>query len=242
MSSNSFTKGLKKDIKLFDKLHNRYLKYIDAYKPIYFKHLESELTALHDKFPNVDFIMHARIKSFDGYTEKFERKLKEGKTGNVYDLYAKKYIIISVDSCTVEEVLTDMCYEFEKFLLDFNSKNFADLPAKRKDYIEEPKANNYQAIHVTFQSKTHKDLFEETQIKTSRMHLCADCGEANHRVYKSRAEFNLKKVPVYFTSTDFKNKYGNYIVRELTSEECMNYYYGEKKDDATMASSYEREL
>lgn len=241
MNSSEFRKVLKKDILLTKKLHSRYLKYVDIYKPIYLKHLRNELTALHKHFPNVGFIMHARIKSFNGYTEKFEKKLKEGKTGNVYDLYAKKYIIQSVNGSTDEGTLTNMCYEFEKFLLDFNSKKFINLSDKRKDYIQNPKENGYKAVHITNKFKAHDDLFEETQIKTFRMHLCADIGEASHRAYKSRENFDLKKVPTYFTSTSLKDKSGNFIVYELSQKECIDHYYSEKKDAEITTSTYNKE-
>lgn len=231
----------KDDIAIIEKknqLYRLYSDWVEKYKEYYKYHLIQEYLDLKTEFPDIDFSIEARIKSEYSYRDKVDRKISEGNTGRVYDIFACKITINSVNGQTDENLLIDACYKFEDFLNN-KSRDSITIPNKSKDYIKSPKPNGYKSIHLNriTQGGEHMDqsFFSETQIKTFRMRQHEKTGEASHsQSYKSRtpllnyihsreqAEFYLPRYLLFVHNTK-----GNFLaVMEKGLDERFEYFFG----------------
>ena len=60
------------------------------------------------------------------------------------------------------------------------------LPRGYDDYINNPKPNGYQALHTNFRGADNRTL--EVQVRSQKMHACAETGTALHSLYKSHQQ------------------------------------------------------
>lgn len=168
-------------------------------KDDYKSHFSEEFQALRNYFPNVDFAYEGRIKNQNSLDEKIDRKLSQGKTGNIYDIFANKIILYSVNGCTDEETLINACYEIADFLNAY-STSLTRIPNKCKDYISRPKENGYQALHVLRNHSTGvvPNYCSETQIRTFRMEEYQKFGTASHMIsYKPSETLRPDLCPIF---------------------------------------------
>lgn len=162
----------------------------------YINGMVDEMMALLDAH-DIKYSIKGRIKNI--YS--INKKLEKGKDFNeLYDLLALRII--------VEDDVD--CYK----CLDLINEKYKTLSNRFKDYIANPKNNNYQSIHMGVEGKDN--MLFEVQIRTVAMDKYAEDGMASHWSYK-----NVKKQLIN-VSEDLKiNTVKSEIKRYKASREIL---------------------
>ncbi|MDX9752595.1 MAG: bifunctional (p)ppGpp synthetase/guanosine-3',5'-bis(diphosphate) 3'-pyrophosphohydrolase [bacterium] len=132
------------------------------------EYLQSALTELESTLLKKGFkvFVEGRAKHFYSI---FMKMIKSQRTfSEIYDLTALRVITENVGDCyaVLGEVHT----------------MWRQIPGRFKDYISNPKANNYRSIHTTVLGPQGRMI--EIQIRTQEMHTIAEYGIAAHWRYK----------------------------------------------------------
>ena len=204
----------RKKIDLYNVYSSNYLKY-------YKNHLENEVAILKKNFPGVDFDILARVKSQYSYREKIKSK------GEALDIFADKIILKSVNGKTDETLLQEYSYKIQDFLVTYN-KSITEIRRKRKDYIKNPKANNYSSLHITRTIHTLDDdenpieFNVETQIKTFRMRETEKDGKASHfNAYKTTRTCFLTYISTPESAEYYLPKYMHFVFDKSTRSDKL---------------------
>lgn len=126
---------------------------------------------LHDM--GYEFTISARIKSVYSIFKKMQRKNIPFE--DVYDLLAVR-IVFKPNEAMSEK---DQCWILYAALTEL----YHPHPERIRDWISTPKANGYEALHVTVMGKNGR--WVEVQIRSQRMHEIAEHGLAAHWKYKN---------------------------------------------------------
>lgn len=121
---------------------------------------------------NIPYRILARIKSPYSIWNKMQNKHITFE--EIYDILAVRIIFTPRDE---EEELND-CFDIYVAI----SKIYKPHPDRLRDWVSHPKANGYQALHVTLMSS--KGQWIEVQIRSERMNDVAEQGFAAHWKYK----------------------------------------------------------
>ena len=114
----------------------------------------------------------ARVKSVYSIWRKMETKHIPFE--EVYDLYAMRIVF----DCDDPEKEKQMCWTIYSLITDL----YRPHPERTRDWITTPKANGYQALHVTLMGPDGN--WVEVQIRSRRMDEIAEKGFAAHWKYK----------------------------------------------------------
>lgn len=198
--------GDTKLIQQASKIHE-YMEVLHQKKDSFIPQLfEGFCTVLEEKFPSLGFRIAGRRKSFISYMDKILRKQANKESLDaIRDIVGVRIILFTdnnQDCYKVMELIIDYCIYNECFVCEKKndgnnhlseiSKHLADFHYGIRDYIQHPKSNNYQSLHVVFR---HIDgLCFEVQIRTIEMHTAASLGSADHETYKDNAILNDKKL------------------------------------------------
>lgn len=137
----------------------------------------------------VKYSIKARVKSPYSIWMKMQNKHVPFK--EVYDILAIRIVFVPQDRN--EEI--DECYRIYGAL----TKIYKPHPTRFRDWLSNPKANGYQALHNTFMSKQGKWI--EVQIRSDRMDDIAEQGFAAHWKYKDAdAEYDENELDKWLNS------------------------------------------
>ncbi len=120
----------------------------------------------------LDYEAKARVKSNYSIWKKMETKHVPFE--EVYDLYAVRIIF----ECDDQEKEKQICWNIYSAITDL----YKPHPARLRDWISNPKANGYQALHITVMGPDGN--WVEVQIRSRRMDEIAEKGFAAHWKYK----------------------------------------------------------
>jgi (p)ppGpp synthetase, RelA/SpoT family len=148
--------------KLEETLPNREVLYNNFAKPI-----EEKL-----KEVGVNFKMQARLKSVFSISKKM--KAKSVSFEDIYDLFAVRIVF----EPNPEEDEKNQCWDIYSIITDI----YRPRPDRLRDWISRPKANGYQALHLTVMGPDGEWI--EVQIRTTKMDDIAEKGLAAHWKYK----------------------------------------------------------
>jgi len=124
------------------------------------------------------FTLKARIKSVYSIWKKMMSK--QCSFEDVYDIMAVRIIFTPHEGMTEK----DQCWMIYSAITEL----YRPHPERIRDWISTPKANGYEALHVTVMGKNGE--WVEVQIRTDRMHEIAERGYAAHWKYKTGEEDN----------------------------------------------------
>ncbi|MGM9837798.1 MAG: RelA/SpoT family protein [Paludibacteraceae bacterium] len=119
------------------------------------------------------FSIMARIKSVYSIWKKMTTK--QIPFEDVYDLLAVRIIFTPNESMSEK----DQCWMIYSAI----TETYRPHPERIRDWISTPKANGYEALHVTVMGQDGEWI--EVQIRTDRMHELAERGLAAHWKYKT---------------------------------------------------------
>lgn len=125
------------------------------------------------KEAGIDAEMSSRTKSIFSIHRKMEKKGISFE--DVYDVFAVRFVINS--SGSPEQEIND-CWRLHTIITNIYDTN----PDRLRNFLTTPKANGYQALHVTCMSTMGK--WVEVQIRTQKMDQIAERGLAAHFKYK----------------------------------------------------------
>ena len=121
---------------------------------------------------NIDYEMHARVKSVYSIWNKMQKKGIE--FNEVYDLFAVRIVFELTPGIDEKK----RCWDIYSAITDI----YKLRPDRIRDWVSHPKANGYQALHLTVMGPDGKWI--EIQIRSRRMDDIAEKGFAAHWKYK----------------------------------------------------------
>ena len=93
----------------------------------------------------------------------------------VYDVFAIRFIIDCEDDPKVEK---DLCWK----VFSYVTEEYESDTKRLRDWLTTPRPNGYESLHITVKNRSGQAL--EVQIRTRRMDIEAESGNAAHWAYK----------------------------------------------------------
>ena len=122
---------------------------------------------------DIKYEILSRVKSVRG----IYNKLASGKKWeDIYDLLGLRVLTNSVEDC----------YR----VIGLIQSKYQPIANRFKDYIANPKSNNYQSLHTTIFGED--DRVYEVQVRTYEMNEIAEMGIASHWSYKEKTDGSVK--------------------------------------------------
>jgi len=133
--------------------------------------------------------IRGRVKGIFSLARKMTRSGKS--LDDIHDLLALRVIVQPRAAGDDDEAAA--CYDVMAAVEDA----WSVIESRSKDYLANPKPNGYRSLHTTVRSSSGTPL--EVQVRTEKMHVLAEYGQAAHWIYKETGSSEptaLLSVPV----------------------------------------------
>ena len=131
----------------------------------------------------IRYKLKARTKS--AYSIYRKMQVQKVPFEGVYDVFAIRFIIDCEDDPKLEK---DLCWKVYSYVTEEYEPDVKRL----RDWLTTPRPNGYESLHITVKNRQGKSL--EVQIRTKRMDIEAESGNAAHWAYKGiRHEASLDR-------------------------------------------------
>nr|XP_016513112.1 PREDICTED: uncharacterized protein LOC107830146 [Nicotiana tabacum] len=167
--------------------------------------LERELFISTSYVPGMEVTLSGRLKSLFSIYSKMKRK--EIGINKVYDARALR-VIVGDKNGALHSQAVQCCYN----LLNIVHRLWSPIDGEFDDYIVNPKPSGYQSLHTAVQGPDNSPL--EIQIRTQRMHECAEHGLAAHWLYKETED----KLPLETSVTGSGTTTPSYFSTDIEDE------------------------
>ncbi len=158
------------------------LAHTNAQRETLFEEFTAPIRETLDKM-GMKYTLKARVKSPYSIWNKMQKKGVPFE--EIYDILAVRIVY---EPKSKEEEIND-CFRIYVAL----SRMYKSHPGRLRDWLSHPKANGYQALHVTLMSKQGQWI--EVQIRSAHMDDIAEQGFAAHWKYKDDADpMNTERV------------------------------------------------
>ena len=149
------------------------------------KEIENELAA---RFAKADIVAAVTGREKRPYSIWRKMEKKHLSLGQLSDIFGFRVIVATVDEC----------YK----ALGAVHQTWRMVPGRFKDYVSNPKQNDYRSIHTTVIGPHHMRV--ELQIRTTTMHEIAERGVAAHAFYKDILNAERASNGVKVPSSEFE--------------------------------------
>jgi len=155
----------------WNEIHNK----LEAIRESQFESFEHFAEPIRQRLTDMGyrFTLKARLKTVYSIWKKMVSK--QCAFEDVYDLMAVRIIFTPNESMSEK----DQCWMIYSAITEL----YRPHPERIRDWISTPKANGYEALHVTVMGTNGEWI--EVQIRTDRMHEIAEHGYAAHWKYKT---------------------------------------------------------
>ncbi|MCR5351714.1 MAG: HD domain-containing protein [Bacteroidales bacterium] len=130
---------------------------------------------LKKKLSDAGIVYKLKIRTKSAYSIYRKMQVQKVPFEGVYDVFAIRFIIECDDDPKVEK---DLCWK----VFSYVTEEYESDTKRLRDWLTTPRPNGYESLHITVKNKRGQAL--EVQIRTRRMDIEAESGNAAHWAYK----------------------------------------------------------
>ena len=130
---------------------------------------------LKKKLSDAGIVYKLKIRTKSAYSIYRKMQVQKVPFEGVYDVFAIRFIIDCEDDPKIEK---DLCWK----VFSYVTEEYESDTKRLRDWLTTPRPNGYESLHITVKNRRGKAL--EVQIRTKRMDIEAESGNAAHWAYK----------------------------------------------------------
>ena len=127
------------------------------------------------KLSDAGIVYKLKIRTKSAYSIYRKMQVQKVPFEGVYDVFAIRFIIDCDDDPKLEK---DLCWK----VFSYVTEEYESDTARLRDWLTTPRPNGYESLHITVKNRQGQAL--EVQIRTKRMDIEAESGNAAHWAYK----------------------------------------------------------